>query len=117
MNTMFFQRNAQCAMRNALGAGRNALGVSCNYCHVGSDWDKDDKREKVTARKVHRMVLELHANEFDGRNAVNCMTCHRGSVKPVHDIAGTRISIQEMLGPKPRVVATTSAGSSWCSWQ
>jgi hypothetical protein len=95
MNTMFFQRYA--------------LGVSCNYCHVGSDWDKDDKREKVTARKMLKMVLELNANQFDGRNAVNCMTCHRGAVKPEHDIAGARITLQEMLGPKPRVVMPTNA--------
>ena len=60
MNTMFFQRYS--------------LGVSCNFCHVGTQWDKDDKKQKVTARRMLRMVQEINASQFDGKPAVNCMT-------------------------------------------
>ncbi|HYV96361.1 MAG TPA: c-type cytochrome [Gemmatimonadaceae bacterium] len=87
MNTMFFQRYS--------------LGVSCNYCHVGAEWARDDKPQKLKAREMLRMVLDINKSHFDGKVAVNCMTCHRGLPKPQTDIVGKRTSIQEMLGPRP----------------
>src|SRR5881628_3436280 len=51
-------------MRNFAGA----LGVRCQYCHVGQegqplasfDFAKDEKRTKLTARQMMRMVEEIN---------------------------------------------------------
>jgi photosynthetic reaction center cytochrome c subunit len=71
----------------------DSLGVSCDYCHVkgeknpqtGDDtfvWEKDDKKEKLAAREMMRMVLDLNQNRFKREGAVTCHTCHRGSTRP-----------------------------------
>jgi photosynthetic reaction center cytochrome c subunit len=64
-----------------------SLGVECEYCHVreahGLAFDKDDKKPKVTARKMMKMVLELNKETFEGRREVTCYSCHRGAAKPV----------------------------------
>lgn len=87
MNTMFFQRYA--------------LGVSCSYCHVGTEWHKDDKPEKVKAREMMRMVESINATHFGGKPVVNCVSCHNGAVKPALDIQSRRVPIQNMIGPRP----------------
>jgi hypothetical protein len=56
-----------------------ALGVDCEFCHVEHAMDKDDKKEKQTARKMIEMELALNKNEVE----VTCYTCHRGSPHPV----------------------------------
>ena len=61
-----------------------ALGVQCDHCHVGREFEKDDKPAKNVARGMIKMVkgLKSHAADFlpDGREAkVGCWTCHRGS--------------------------------------
>jgi hypothetical protein len=66
---------------------RSSLGVSCAYCHVygGGDkweWEKDDKPAKRTARKMMQMVMDINKTNFEGRHAVSCYTCHRGSTEP-----------------------------------
>jgi tetratricopeptide (TPR) repeat protein len=83
-------------MRNFAGA----LGVRCQYCHVGQegqplstfDFAKDEKRTKLVARQMMRMVEEInrridslphdHAQPHDSLR-VTCMTCHRGVSRPV----------------------------------
>ncbi len=64
-----------------------SLGVRCQHCHVqdssGWQFDKDDKPEKRTARKMIQMVMDLNSTKFGGRNAVTCFTCHHGSTEPV----------------------------------
>ena len=71
----------------------DSLGVSCDHCHVkgaknpqtGDDtwvWEKDDKKEKLVAREMMRMVLDLNQNTFKREAAVTCYTCHRGSTRP-----------------------------------
>lgn len=60
-----------------------ALGVDCQFCHVEHAMDKDDKKEKQTARKMMAMELTINADQFDGRIEVTCYTCHRGSPHPV----------------------------------
>ncbi len=63
-----------------------SLGVRCNHCHVsdstGWQFEKDDKAEKRTARKMIQMVMDLNTKNFGGRNAVTCVTCHHGSPQP-----------------------------------
>lgn len=83
-------------MRNFAGS----LGVRCNYCHVGQegqplntfDFAKDEKRTKLVARQMMRMVEEInrrvdtlphdHDQPHDSLR-VTCMTCHRGVSRPV----------------------------------
>src|SRR3954467_9157693 len=77
MNTMFFQRYA--------------LGVSCSYCHVDTQWDKDDKPQKAKAREMLQMVLDINKKNLGGKPVVSCMTCHNGSTKPPTTISGKRV--------------------------
>jgi hypothetical protein len=35
------------------------LGVQCNFCHVPREMDKDDKHEKIVARHMFTMVMNL----------------------------------------------------------
>ncbi len=64
-----------------------SLGVECDFCHVaGTDkrleFDKDDKKEKKTAREMMKMMFAINQNNFDGEREVTCNTCHRGSPNP-----------------------------------
>lgn len=60
-----------------------SLGVECEFCHVEHQMDKDDKKEKKTARKMIAMELAIDKDHFDGNLGVTCYTCHRGSPHPV----------------------------------
>src|SRR6266508_6602736 len=82
-------------MRNFAGA----LGVRCQFCHVGQegmplgqfDFAKDEKRTKLVARQMMRMVEEINRRldtlpEHDHAAAslhVTCATCHRGVSRPM----------------------------------
>ena len=84
-------------MRNITGA----LGVRCHFCHVGEegmplerfDFAKDEKRTKLVARQMMRMVEEInrrldtlpeHEHAHTGPNLqVTCATCHRGVSRPM----------------------------------
>src|SRR5487761_1040891 len=59
-----------------------ALGVKCDYCHVKT-FDKDEKPEKETARKMMTMLFAINKNNFDGRSEVSCYTCHQGNHQPM----------------------------------
>jgi hypothetical protein len=73
------------------------LGVRCQFCHVGDegmplerfDFAKDEKRPKLVARQMMRMVQEINRrlDTIPGREtpglAVTCATCHRGVSRPV----------------------------------
>src|SRR5215831_14501459 len=61
-----------------------SLGVECDFCHVDRQMDKDDKKEKQTARKMIAMEFAINRGNFDGRAQVTCQTCHRGSPHPVN---------------------------------
>jgi len=58
------------------------LGVTCDHCHVGEEYDKEDKPAKQTARKMFLMVRKIGQDNFGANNPVTCWTCHRGQVKP-----------------------------------
>ena len=61
----------------------NALGVDCEFCHVDRAPEKDDKEEKVAARKMIKMTLAINRDNFDGHREVTCMSCHHGATHPV----------------------------------
>ena len=60
-----------------------SLGVECEYCHVHGAMEKDDKKPKVTARKMIAMMLAINRDNFEGRREVTCFSCHRGAADPV----------------------------------
>jgi hypothetical protein len=82
-------------MRNFAGA----LGVRCPFCHVGQegqplaqfDFAKDEKRTKLTARQMMRMVEEINRRldtlpehaQMTSHVEVTCQTCHRGVSRPM----------------------------------
>lgn len=80
-------------MRNFTGA----LGVRCQFCHVGQegmpleqfDFASDEKRNKVVARQMMRMVAEVNRrldtipDRGSPRVTATCATCHRGVSRPV----------------------------------
>jgi hypothetical protein len=72
-----------------------SLGVECEYCHVPHAFEKDDKKPKVTARKMIAMMTAINKDNFEGHREVTCFSCHRGAADPV----GTPILTEE--GPKP----------------
>src|SRR6266403_3410141 len=60
-----------------------SLGVECEYCHVAHANEKDDKKPKVTARKMINMMMAINRDNFEGHREVTCYSCHRGSKDPV----------------------------------
>ena len=62
-----------------------SLGVQCNFCHVVGPqgaFDKDEKKQKDTARQMMAMVNEINNRGFEGRQQVGCATCHHGRTPP-----------------------------------
>jgi photosynthetic reaction center cytochrome c subunit len=59
-----------------------SLGVNCNFCHIVDQWEKDDKKEKSTARDMIRMTFGINKASFEGRTEVSCNTCHNGREHP-----------------------------------
>ena len=64
-----------------------ALGVQCTFCHVQEGpfpqgFDKDDKKNKQTAREMMKMMLQINQASFSGRTQVTCATCHNGRERP-----------------------------------
>src|SRR6516225_447978 len=66
-----------------------ALGVQCTYCHVEGDFAADTNPKKEMARKMIEMVRLIDtsfpssAGVFpEGYHEVDCITCHRGNIKP-----------------------------------
>jgi photosynthetic reaction center cytochrome c subunit len=60
-----------------------SLGVQCDFCHLENAFEKDDKENKQTARKMMRMMSAINKDNFDGHREVTCYACHRGTLKPV----------------------------------
>jgi len=63
-----------------------ALGLldkgTCAYCHV-DDRSSDAKTQKTTARRMIIMMRAINGTFGDGKQHVNCFTCHRGSTTPL----------------------------------
>jgi photosynthetic reaction center cytochrome c subunit len=66
-----------------------AVGFNCESCHVRKPdgefaWEKDDKDNKVTARKMIELTRTLNKQFFDGNQEVTCATCHQGRRSPMN---------------------------------
>src|SRR6201987_3827635 len=59
-----------------------SLGVECEFCHVQNAFEKDDKKNKQTARKMMEMMFAINKDNFEGHREVTCYSCHRGSANP-----------------------------------
>lgn len=100
INTKVIPRNTP--VTQVIGTMRNitgALDVRCQFCHVGEegmplerfDFAKDEKRTKLVARQMMRMVEEINRRldtlpEHDHAGPslqVTCATCHRGVTRPM----------------------------------
>jgi len=82
----------------------SALGVHCEYCHVENAFDKDDKKPKLTARKMMQMMFAINANNFDGHQQVTCYSCHRSSPKPlaIPIVPDTQAKLLNAAVPEPQ---------------
>ena len=86
---------------------RRALGVSCTHCHTAGEWDKNDKPQKEIAREMARMMSKINsemlpkiANLKSKKPGINCTTCHRGEIKPSHDLPGAQPPRPAAAAPK-----------------
>jgi len=59
----------------------SSLNADCDYCHVQAF--ERDSPAKTRAREMIRMVRDLNQRAFQGRDVVNCFTCHQGHTTPV----------------------------------
>ena len=75
-----------------------SLGVECEFCHVQGAFEKDDKKNKQTARQMMEMMFAINADHFDGERKVTCNTCHRGAAAP----QPTPAVMSEMAMAEPR---------------
>jgi photosynthetic reaction center cytochrome c subunit len=78
-----------------------SLGVECEYCHVreakGMAFDKDDKKPKLTARKMIQMMFAINKDNFEAKREVTCFSCHRGAADPI----GTPLVATEDAASEP----------------
>ena len=86
-----------------------SLGVECAYCHVEHANEKDDKKPKVTARKMINMMMAINKENFEGHREVTCYSCHRGAAQPV----GTPIITDE--DPRPAAEERKTPGEAKAS--
>jgi hypothetical protein len=72
-----------------------SMGARCDYCHVTAGknaqgqtnwvWESDDKPQKVAARRMMRMTMQLNQTnlaDFHDQK-ITCYTCHRSSTDPL----------------------------------
>ncbi len=98
INTKVIPKNTP--VTDVIGTMRNfagALGVRCQFCHVGSegqplgefDFASDQKRNKLVARQMMRMVAEINhrldtiPQRVQPNVTATCATCHRGVSRPI----------------------------------
>ena len=87
-------------MRSIMKEQAASLGVKCVFCHVPGKFDLDDKKEKVKARDMLKMVSELNSNwlkDSEKKPAVSCWTCHRGSKEPEHAIPPEKLAEPDVM--------------------
>ena len=87
-NVQLLTNMSDVQLQRTMNMMRAALGVHCDYCHVVDDkngwqFDKDDKKEKKTAREMIAMTIKINKEQFNGRAEISCYTCHRGAMRPV----------------------------------
>ncbi len=91
-----------------------SFGVECEFCHVQGAFEKNDKKPKVTARKMMEMMFAINKENFDGHREVTCYSCHRGNQDPVATPAvmteAPKLGMAEAKKPEESAVAKEPAG-------
>lgn len=93
-----------------------SLGVGCEYCHVTDNtgrWpmEKDDKPQKLAARRMLTMVQQINQTHFNGQNRITCASCHHGANRPspyppvVDAVHADRFTAAAALDPKEAMPA------------
>lgn len=84
-----------------------SLGVRCEHCHVEREFDKDDKEQKKTARKMMEMMFAINKDNFEGHQAVTCNSCHHGAAEPaaLPEVGGAMPRPEPAHGPEGAVAA------------
>jgi photosynthetic reaction center cytochrome c subunit len=80
-------------LQGAMSFIASSLNVDCDHCHV-QDFSKDERKEKLRAREMIRMVRQINEESFEGKNTVNCFTCHQGHAEPM--------ALAPIVPPPPR---------------
>jgi hypothetical protein len=86
-----------------MGVMTGSLAFDCSDCHVGAgtdkvDWAFDTPR-KVKARKMVQMVAAINKENFSGRQAVTCYSCHHGRDRPL-----TTPTVESVYSPSPEAM-------------
>src|SRR5580698_2667339 len=89
-------------LQGAMSFIASSLNVDCDHCHV-QDFSKDERKEKLRAREMIRMVRQINEGSFHGKNTVNCFTCHQGHAEPM--------ALAPIVPPPPRVAKTEAAAT------
>jgi hypothetical protein len=104
-NIQIFKGKPSSGVIPAMRFFATSLGVECNFCHVRGAMDKDDKKEKVFARKMYEIAQ--FANKEIGEPEVTCYTCHRGHQEPQMPADMSKAQVEAMIkagdekDPKP----------------
>jgi hypothetical protein len=86
-------------LQGAMSFIASSLNVDCDHCHV-QDFSKDERKAKLRAREMIRMVQQINEQSFQGKNTVNCFTCHQGHPEPM---------ALAPIAPRPPTVVKTEA--------
>ena len=82
-----------------------SLGVHCDYCHVRRDdkwiWESDEKKPKLVARDMMKMMFELNHAKFPGPTTVTCYSCHRGSTSVARVVSLPPQDATKLPAPDP----------------
>ncbi|HET7891104.1 MAG TPA: c-type cytochrome [Candidatus Sulfotelmatobacter sp.] len=87
-----------------------SLGVECEFCHVKNAFEKDDKKNKQTARKMMEMMFAINKDNFENHRSVTCYSCHRGTTTP-QAIPAVMTEEAKPDNPKQATGASTPAKS------
>lgn len=81
-NVKFFKGKSATDLMSGMIAADGGLGVQCEFCHYGTDLDKDGKKEKDDARKYFEITQYVDDTYFRGRPRITCWSCHMGQQEP-----------------------------------
>src|ERR1700686_2014118 len=88
-----------------------SLGVECEFCHVQGAFEKDDKKTKLTARKMMEMMFAINKDNFEGHREVTCYSCHRGNAAP-QAIPAVMTEEMKEAGPQQPIDGTKPADAT-----
>jgi hypothetical protein len=92
-NIQVFKGKPANELRPTMSFIANSLGVRCSFCHA-QPFSADTKPTKATARTMIEMVYAINKSTFNGREEVNCYTCHQGHTRPNSRLSLTAVAAE-----------------------